>query len=1435
MKMSSLWNGWKKTLATGSRKAPRTRRSGVESLETRQMLSASALFLPATGELSIELDTDADLVITSNNGNLSVQASFNGGPLQQINTVGTVPAANVLSIEVLGGDDGNTIDLGGVSGLQFTRLASIVIDGANGDDLIIGSPDLADSLIGGNGADTIQSQGGNDTIAGGDGADSITAGTGDDSISSGDGNDVVAGDDGNDTISAGNGQDTVNGGNGDDSVNGFNGQDSLLGDAGNDTLNGDGGTDTLDGGADNDLLFGGEFADSLLGNDGDDTLNGQGGGDFLFGNNGNDLITGNAGDDQADGGAGNDILNGSVGNDTMTGGDDDDTVQGGSGLDSLNGGAGNDRVLGQGGDDTLTGGGGADVLDGGDGVDLVQSGDQVQVAPVEISVSDVTSGPETDAAQFLFNAVTDLNYGSGRNATGRDLDIGDINGDGRPDIVTLLDGELSVSLNQGSGQFATGVIYPLSSNFGDKVQLADLDADGDLDVITSPRNPGGVTPVGTVLFNDGTGVFGAEVLLGTGFPFGSFGHDVGDLNGDGTVDLVFASFTGNNAFIVQPLFNDGTGTFLVGTSTAVSSNFLSDIVLGDWDNDGDLDAAVVDQNLDQIIILTNSGTGLFSISSVLAVTGATNANVFPTHIVRGDWDLDGDLDLAVNTGNDNSLLIFTNSGSGSFAQSQRLVTPGSTIQDGFTPGDFDGDGDLDLAAFPLSGIAEVTVFVNTAGVFGTAVNFTTTPQFAINFAAGARAADLNGDGTVDLATTDFGGNGNILLNSPSRAPVMNFTVSLSQPSLVPVTVDFQTANGTAVGGLDYVPTSGTLTFAPGETTKVVPVRVIGDDIPESNETFFLNLSNASNGVTFTDRQAQGLINDDDGGTNQPTLVISDATLNAEGNGITNLVFTVTLNGNVQGPVTVGFETGDLTALAGFDYTAVTGTLTFGPGNLTQTITVPILGDAVLEADETFVVNLLMANGATLLDSRGVGTIRNDDAQIAQLNDTLFGGEGDDILVGSIGDDFFNGQGGNDSILGGDGNDSLIGGAGMDTLDGQAGDDTLDGQGGDDSLIGGEGNDTFVLGNGAGGDDIVDGGNGFNSFLIVGTNSADTITVGQSAGSIVVSRGLATIKSGLCVQSITINALGGNDTINILDLSAVADGAVIVVNGGDGNDTINGVNALLGPTRLALNGNNGNDTIVGTNGDDSITGGAGIDSINGRAGNDLIAGDAGDDILAGGLGNDTINGGLGADFLTGQEGHDSMIGGDGNDTMRGFEGNDTLLGQVGDDLLNGMDGDDVIQGGVGQDQITGGAGNDSLDGGRNNDTINGNAGNDFIRGDHGHDFIHAGSDSDTVSGGDGDDTIIASDSADLLAGNDGNDQINAAGGNDTLVGGDGNDTLLGGGGSDVLLGGDGDDYINGQSGIDTIAGNQGIDTIVDPNSEIDETFTLSAVILALLDA
>jgi ELWxxDGT repeat protein len=210
-------------------------------------------------------------------------------------------------------------------------------------------------------------------------------------------------------------------------------------------------------------------------------------------------------------------------------------------------------------------------------------------------------------------------------------------------------------------------------------------------------------------------------------------------------------------------------------------------------------------------------------------------------------------------------------------------------------------------------------------------------------------------------------------NSGTRSAT--FTVTLSAGSIRPVTVQYATANGTATAGSDYQARSGTLTIPAGQTTGTITVPVIGDRLPEPNETFVVNLSGATN-ATIADGQAVGTIADD-----EPRISITDLT-KAEGKkGQTALfTFTVRLSAAYDQPVTVSFQAVNGTATTGDnDYVAKSGTLTFAPGETTKIITIEVEGDSKREANETLFVDLFgNSSNSWFTKKRGVGTILNDD-------------------------------------------------------------------------------------------------------------------------------------------------------------------------------------------------------------------------------------------------------------------------------------------------------------------------------------------------------------------------------------------------------------------------------------------------------------------------
>ena len=208
-----------------------------------------------------------------------------------------------------------------------------------------------------------------------------------------------------------------------------------------------------------------------------------------------------------------------------------------------------------------------------------------------------------------------------------------------------------------------------------------------------------------------------------------------------------------------------------------------------------------------------------------------------------------------------------------------------------------------------------------------------------------------------------------------------FTVSLSAASSKTVTVDYATVAGTATAGDDYTAASGTLTFSPGQTSKQVQVAVQGDTLDEVDETFKLRLSNAVNGVIGDGTptatvDGTGTIGDNDA---EPTVSINDIA-GLEGNtGTTVFSFRVGLSAASSKTVTVNWATANETASAPGDYAGASGTLTFVPGDTEKTLSVPVNGDADVEAAETFTVDLGGATNATISDAKGLGAIQNDDS------------------------------------------------------------------------------------------------------------------------------------------------------------------------------------------------------------------------------------------------------------------------------------------------------------------------------------------------------------------------------------------------------------------------------------------------------------------------
>jgi hypothetical protein len=198
--------------------------------------------------------------------------------------------------------------------------------------------------------------------------------------------------------------------------------------------------------------------------------------------------------------------------------------------------------------------------------------------------------------------------------------------------------------------------------------------------------------------------------------------------------------------------------------------------------------------------------------------------------------------------------------------------------------------------------------------------------------------------------------------------IMTFTVTLAAAAGIPVQVTYNTANGTATAPTDYQAASGTLTFAPAQTTQVVNVTVNGDTGFEPDETFTLTVTPAGGA------SASGIgtiVNDD-----IPALSIANVSITEGNTGTAAMTFTVLMSAPVGFPVQLAYTTADGTAAAGTDYQFGSGSVTLPPNQTQQTINVIVIGDTLFEPDETLTLTVTPAGGAPV---SATGTIVNDDS------------------------------------------------------------------------------------------------------------------------------------------------------------------------------------------------------------------------------------------------------------------------------------------------------------------------------------------------------------------------------------------------------------------------------------------------------------------------
>ncbi|MGK7900714.1 MAG: FG-GAP-like repeat-containing protein [Hormoscilla sp.] len=382
------------------------------------------------------------------------------------------------------------------------------------------------------------------------------------------------------------------------------------------------------------------------------------------------------------------------------------------------------------------------------------------------------------------------------------------------------------------------------------IAVGDLNGDGQLDLVVGNYFSDNIS----VLLGSGNGGFRETTNLEVGN--GPRSVKVTDIDGDAQLDLVMANrFSGN----VSVLLGSGDGSFADPTNFEVGSGPIS-VAVGDLNDDGQLDLAVTNIDSDNVSVLLGSGDGSFGEATNFAVGDV------PQSVAVGDLNGDGQLDLAVANQLSDNVSVLLGSGDGNFANATNFQVGSGPLS--VAVEDLNGDGQLDLAV-ANGGSDNVSVLLGSRdGGFANSANFRVgdEPEFVT-------AGDLDGDGQLDLVVANFNSNNvSVLLNTteiepPPPAPTVEFsqatyqvsedgsvegvaiTISRTGDTSSTSNVEVELSNGTATGdGIDFDNTTIPIEFAPDQTSAVINIPINDDDLVEDTENLNLTLVNATSGT-----------------------------------------------------------------------------------------------------------------------------------------------------------------------------------------------------------------------------------------------------------------------------------------------------------------------------------------------------------------------------------------------------------------------------------------------------------------------------------------------------------------------------------------------------------------------------------------------------------
>jgi hypothetical protein len=613
-------------------------------------------------------------------------------------------------------------------------------------------------------------------------------------------------------------------------------------------------------------------------------------------------------------------------------------------------------------------------------------------------------------------------------------------------IGTAADGEVEdyqVTINNPAatdGVFGSQNVISTEALTADSVVAADMDSDGDMDVLSASRDDDKIA----WYENDGSQNFTEHTISTTAD--GAFSVFSADVDGDGDMDVLSAS---QNDDKIAWYENDGSQNFTVHTISTAADSAL-EVFAADLDGDGDLDVLSASFNDNKIAWYENDGSQNF-IEHTISTAADSAFSVF-----AADVDSDGDMDVLSASQRDDTIAWYENDDSENFTEHTISTTADGAIS--VFSADVDGDGDLDVLSASYFGDT-IAWYENDGGE-----NFTPhTISTAAVAAYSVFAADVDGDGNMDVLSAsqnddkiawykndgngnftphtistaadkpqsvfaaDMDGDGDMDVLSASREDhkiawyenlgnevgstvtlsidnvssledgTFTFTITSDTTASDDITVVVNTADfvGQATVGSDYTAiVNQTATITTGNTSTTITVTVNDDAIVEDNQTFEVNLLDAKIGgvtdltlVVIGDGAGMGTIENND----SATLSINNVT-ETETDSDFAVQASVTLSAEVEGGIDVAYSS----ALGTADATDVTvqGTsLIFaGTSGETQTIDVVIIGDDIEENSETFTITLGDVTGTSTVQDAAIttgavsdGLIIDDDAAVPTID------------------------------------------------------------------------------------------------------------------------------------------------------------------------------------------------------------------------------------------------------------------------------------------------------------------------------------------------------------------------------------------------------------------------------------------------------------------